>query len=227
MLRMTFRATFAVSLMLALVLGINLLVAAQSDKTSAQEPAATSAATQDPASPDHKFIMDVAHDGMMEVELANLALQKSANEDVKRFAQRMIDDHKTANQKLATLAQSKGITLPAPATAATTSQTNEGSRQTANIENTRAAEGKQPADAKISKAKEKLGRLSGAEFDREYMKMMVKDHEKAVAEFQKQSTQSKDTDVQEFARTTLPTLQEHLTMARDIESKVSGKTGGR
>jgi putative membrane protein len=59
------------------------------------------------------------------------------------------------------------------------------------------------------------------------MKMMVKDHEKAVAEFQKQSTQSKDTDVQEFARTTLPTLQEHLTMARDIDSKVSGKTGGR
>jgi putative membrane protein len=139
----------------------------------------------------------------------------------------MIDDHKTASEKLKTLAQSKGITLPDPTAAATASQTNEGSRQSANIENTRAAQSQQSADAKTSKAKEKLARLSGAEFDREYMKMMVKDHEKAVAEFQKQSTQSKDTDVQEFARTTLPTLQEHLTMARDIDSKVSGKTGGR
>jgi putative membrane protein len=224
---MTFRATFAVSFMLALVLGINLLVAAQSDKPSTQEPAATTAATQSLASSDREFIMHVAHNGMMEIDLANLALQKSANEDVKRFAQRLIDDHKAANEKLMTLAQSKGITLPDPATVASTSQTNEGSRQSANIETTRAAQGQQSTDAKFSKAKEKLGRLSGAEFDREYMKMMVKDHEKAVAEFQKQSTQSKDTGVQEFARTTLPTLQEHLTMARDIESKVSGKTGGR
>jgi putative membrane protein len=213
--------------MLALVLGINLLVAAQSDKPSTQEPAATSAATQSLASSDREFITHVAHNGMMEIDLANLALQKSANEDVKRFAQRLIDDHKAANEKLMTLAQSKGITLPGPATVASTSQTNEGARQSANIETTRAAQGQQSTDAKISKAKEKLGRLSGAEFDREYMKMMVKDHEKAVAEFQKQSTQSKDADVQEFARTTLPTLQEHLTMARDIESKVGGKTGGR
>jgi putative membrane protein len=224
---MTFRATFAVSLMLALVLGINLLVAAQSDKTSAQDPAATSTTSQPLASSDREFIMHVAHDSMMEVELANLALQKSTNEDVKRFAQRMIDDHKTASEKLKTLAQSKGITLPAHATGATTSQTNEGSRQSANIENTRAAQDQHSTDAKISKAKEKLARLSGAEFDREYMKMMVKDHEKAVADFQKQSTQSKDTDVQEFARTTLPTLQEHLTMAREIETRVSGRTGGR
>ena len=47
-------------------------------------------------------------------------------------------------------------------------------------------------------------------------KMMLKDHEKDVSEFEKQSTKGTDADVKAFAGKTLPTLQEHLTMARAL-----------
>jgi putative membrane protein len=75
---------------------------------------------------------------------------------------------------------------------------------------------------KHQKLMDRLSGLSGAEFDREYMKQMVKDHEDAVSDFQKQSTRGKDSDIRAFAARTLPTLQEHLRMAREIDSKVRG-----
>lgn len=68
----------------------------------------------------------------------------------------------------------------------------------------------------------KLSSLSGDAFDREYMNMMVKDHEKDVKEFEKVSTKAKDADVRAFAAKTLPTLREHLQQARDIQSRVKG-----
>jgi putative membrane protein len=68
----------------------------------------------------------------------------------------------------------------------------------------------------------KLSSLSGDAFDREYMNMMVKDHEKDVKEFEKASTKAKDADVRAFAAKTLPTLREHLQQARDIQSRVKG-----
>jgi putative membrane protein len=61
----------------------------------------------------------------------------------------------------------------------------------------------------------KLSKLSGEAFDREYAKDMVKDHEKDVAEFEA-ATKLRDADVKEFATQTLPTLQEHLEMAKKL-----------
>jgi putative membrane protein len=75
---------------------------------------------------------------------------------------------------------------------------------------------------KHQKLMDRLSGLSGAEFDREFMKQMVKDHEDAVSDFQKQSTRGKDSDIRAFAARTLPTLQEHLRMAREIDSRVRG-----
>jgi putative membrane protein len=51
--------------------------------------------------------------------------------------------------------------------------------------------------------------------------MMVKDHTKEVKEFEEASNKSKDTDVKDWAAKTLPTLREHLQMARDINTKVA------
>ncbi len=69
----------------------------------------------------------------------------------------------------------------------------------------------------------KLSKLSGAAFDREYMDNMVKDHQKAVKEFQKEADKAKDADVRNFAAKTLPTLQEHLQMAQNANQAVGGK----
>ena len=144
------------------------------------------------SSRDRDFIMDVAIDGLMEVELGRVAAQQGASDAVKQFGQRMVDDHTKANTELTTLATSKGITLPTA------------------------------LDDKHRAQVTKLSAMSGADFDRAYAKMMLKDHEKAVSEFEKQSTRGTDPDVKAFASKTLPTLQEHLTMVRALPGNERG-----
>jgi putative membrane protein len=145
------------------------------------------------AAQDHNFLMDAAMGGMLEVELGRMATTQGASDAVKQFGQRMVDDHGKANQELMSLAQSKGITLPTE------------------------------IDEKHKKDMTKLSSLSGAEFDREYGKMMLSDHRKDVSEFEKQSTRGTDADLKAFATKTLPTLKEHLKMA---ESLPGAKAGG-
>lgn len=142
------------------------------------------------SSSDKKFVMETGQGGMMEVELAKLAVEKASSEEVKQYAQRLVDDHTKANDELTQLASQKGVTIPHDEKA-------------------------------MMKGKEKLSKRSGADFDREFMSMMVKDHTKEVKEFEDVSTKSKDTDVKDWAAKTLPTLREHLQMARDINSKVA------
>jgi putative membrane protein len=72
---------------------------------------------------------------------------------------------------------------------------------------------KQQADIK------KFSKLTGEKFDREYAGHMVKDHEKAVALFEKQAKNGDAAELKDFASKTLPTLQEHLKMARDLSAK--------
>src|SRR5262252_7607913 len=76
-------------------------------------------------------------------------------------------------------------------------------------------------DSKSKREVDRLSKLSGAEFDKAYAKLMVSDHEKDVSEFEKESKNAKDTDVREFASKNLPTLQDHLRMAREDNSKVA------
>lgn len=69
----------------------------------------------------------------------------------------------------------------------------------------------------------KLSALSGAEFDREYMRQMVKDHSDTVELFQREASRGSDSEVKAWAAKTLPAIQEHLRMAREVSAKVSGK----
>lgn len=149
----------------------------------------TGGATGMPAgmnSQDHKFVMDAAMGGLLEVELGRVAAQRGMSEAVKQFGQRMVDDHSKANQELMSLASTKGMSLPTA------------------------------LDDKHQKDVTKLSAMSGDEFDRAYAKMMLKDHEKDVKEFERQSTRGGDPDIRAFASKTLPTLQEHLQIARTL-----------
>jgi putative membrane protein len=65
-----------------------------------------------------------------------------------------------------------------------------------------------------------LGGKSGKDFDKAYMDMMVEDHEKDVKEFQDESKNAKDADLKAWVTKTLPTLEEHLRMAKDTQKKV-------
>jgi predicted outer membrane protein len=66
---------------------------------------------------------------------------------------------------------------------------------------------------------ERLARLSGSEFDREFMRHQVKMHDEAVSLFDRQVGGGKDADLKAFAARTLPTLREHQQMARDVAAK--------
>ena len=139
---------------------------------------------------DRKFVMDALRHGMAEVELGKLASEKAAHDQVKQFGKRMADDHGKAGDELKSIAQSKGITPPGE------------------------------MDSKHKKLHDRLAKMSGAEFDRAYMSEMVKDHRNDVKEFKRQADKAKDPDVKSFAGKTLPTLEEHLKQAEDIDKQV-------
>ncbi len=139
---------------------------------------------------DKEFVTKAAQGGMAEVSLGQMAAAKATNNDVKEFGNRMVTDHSKANDELKQLATNKGITLPA-----------------------------EPG-AEEKKAEDALSKKSGKAFDKAYMTDMVKDHEKVVAEFQKESKDAEDPDLKAWATRTLPTLQDHLKMAKQVASKV-------
>lgn len=136
------------------------------------------------------FWTEAAESSLAEVALSNIALQKAQSDAVKQFAQKMVDDHTKANQELATAAQAKGVTVPTT------------------------------LSAKRQRDVDDLNTEDAGSFDREYMKMMVKDHEKAVKLFQRQADRGTDADAKALAAKLLPTLQEHLTAARSLYDTV-------
>jgi putative membrane protein len=140
---------------------------------------------------DRQFMDKAAQGGMAEVELGQLAQQNGQSQNVKDFGKRMVDDHSKANDQLKQLASQKGVSLPTS------------------------------LNSKDQATKDKLSKLQGAAFDKAYMKDMVMDHKKDVAEFQKASTSAKDPDLKSWAGQTLPTLQSHLQEAEKIAPNVS------
>jgi putative membrane protein len=75
----------------------------------------------------------------------------------------------------------------------------------------------------LSKVKAKPGQFSDTTFDKEYLTMLKKDHEKDIAEFEKEANDAganEDSDVVAFAKKTLPTLKDHLKMVEDALAKV-------
>ena len=139
---------------------------------------------------DREFIKKAAIHGAAEVELGTLATQRASRPAVRDFGAKMVKDHGAANAELATLARSKGVDVPTT------------------------------LDAEHQAVRDRLMVLQGADFDRAYMQEMVKDHTQDVAEFEKASQTASDTELRSWAAAKLPTLREHLALARDINSQV-------
>jgi putative membrane protein len=173
--------------------------AAQTPAPTPTAPPPTSTATVPEATPsspmsagtaakvsaaDRKFVEKAASGGMAEVQAAQLAQQKSQDPKVKDFAQQMITDHTAANQQLTTIAQQKGLTIPAS------------------------------LDAKDQKEIDKLQSLSGTKFDRVYMKSQARDHEAMLKLLQREASSGKDPDLKSFADQTAPTVQKHIDMIK-------------
>jgi putative membrane protein len=134
------------------------------------------------AKADQRFATTAAQAGTAEIADAKLALQNASRQDVKDFAQKMVDDHTKAADQLKAIAGGENITLPSDESA---------------------------ADQKNTDA---LQKLNGAAFDKKYIQGQRKAHKQAVALFTKESQKGKDDQLKTFAGQTLPTLQGHLQM---------------
>jgi putative membrane protein len=149
------------------------------------------------SSADQAFVKEAAIGGMAEVDLGQLAASKATNPDVKQFGQRMVDDHGKANDELKSWASKNSVNLPTE------------------------------LDAKHKAEHARLEKLSGDAFDRAYMTLMVEDHTKDVAAFEKQSKSAKDADLKAWVTKTLPTLQDHLKSAKDVSGKLHAGTAAK
>jgi putative membrane protein len=148
---------------------------------------------------DDKFVREAAEGGMMEVELGKLAAEKANNDQVKAFGRQMQEDHGKANEELKTIAANKGVAFP------------------------KSLQGKQ------KRTVDRLSKLTGTEFDRQYMRAMVDDHKEDLEKFQREANKGQDADVKQFASTHVPVLKKHLEMAQAAERQVkdNSKTSPR
>ena len=145
---------------------------------------------------EERFMKEAASGGLMEVELGKIAAEKGSHQRVKEFGKRMQADHGKANEQLKKIASSKGVDLPT-----------------------------QPSGEHKS-TMDKLTKLSGAEFDREYMEAMVDDHKEDIEKFQTQADKGKDPDLKKFASDTLPVLKKHLELAQSTQKQVKSEAKG-
>lgn len=132
------------------------------------------------------FAQLLTEGGMAEIALGELAADRAAASAVGDFARRMVDDHAAANEKLAGIADQTKIPLP----------------DALNEEHT--------------KMRERLQELDGREFDIAYMRGQVVDHQKAVQLLIWQIDDGQSEELKQHAAATLPTVMEHLRLAREI-----------
>jgi putative membrane protein len=159
--------------------------------TASQQPAPkTNQSSSRAASGDSAFAMKAGQANFAEIELGKLALQKAMRDEVKKFAQQMVDDHSKALDELKSAAAGKGFTLPTQ------------------------------LDAEHKTLSDRLSKLNGAAFDREYMQAMVDGHKKVAADVRKESQSGTDADLKAWAAKTLPTVEEHLKHAERVNRTV-------
>ena len=156
---------------------------------------AHSALAQAVAEQEQEFAQKAAEGGLIEVQLGELAQQQAKDEQVIQFGERMVQDHGRANEKLMAIAEQKAIQLP------------------------------QELSGDAQQKYEEMQQLSGAEFDEAYMDEMVEDHEKDVELFEQQAESGEDPDLRAFAEETLPTLREHMELAKQVQSQITAVGG--
>jgi putative membrane protein len=146
------------------------------------------------AAEDAKFVRTAAQAGMAEVRMGQLITESAQSKGLREFGEKLVKDHTQANQELMQIAAGKGVTPPS-----------------------------QPAP-KHEKMLDQLSQLKGAEFDREVQRHAVMHHQEDIQLFQKASQNLQDAQLKAFAAKTLPTLQEHLEMAKGLKPEAATET---
>ena len=123
--------------------------------------------------------------------------QQKADADSKKFAAKMIEDHAKTSAELKQLASKAKIELPSA------------------------------MDSSHQSKIDKLKGLNGADFDRQYDAMQIDAHEDAVSLFDRYAKGGDNADLKAFASKTLPHLQQHLKMAKELKTDPATVGSGR
>lgn len=133
------------------------------------------------------FVTKALEGGDAEVQLGQLAQQKSQSNDVKQFAQKMVSDHtQMADKWFKPVAQQLGVSEP-----------------------------KGPSK-KDKKEIAKLQGMSGEDFDREYITMMVKDHQQDLKDFKDEAQVAQDPSLKQVAEQGSNIISQHLQLIEQI-----------
>ena len=140
-----------------------------------------------------QFIREAAMGDMVEVQMGQLGERMATSPEVKEFARRMQQDHSAHLEKVRGLAAAHNVALPAE------------------------------LDRKHHNDVEKFSKMKGAEFDRQYMNHMVKDHQEDIQKYEKAQQQPVSPDAKALISETLPVLKEHHAMAQNIAKEAQAR----
>jgi putative membrane protein len=135
---------------------------------------------------DKEFVKKALEGNMAEVQMGQLALEKSSDDQVKQFAQRMVDDHGKMLDQLKPAAQAMGVKVP------------DGPSKGA------------------MKSMDKMKALSGDAFDQAYIKDMVKDHKKDSSEFKQEAQSTQNPQLKQLVTEASQTIDSHLQQIQQI-----------
>jgi putative membrane protein len=135
---------------------------------------------------DKIFVKKAMQGSFAEVQLGELTLQKSNNDQVKQFARKMIDDHTRLNERMRPVAQLLGVEIPTE------------------------------VSKKDKSLMSRMQTLSGPAYDQAYIKDMVKDHKQDLSEFHMAVSNGHALAVKNVAAEGSKTISEHLEMAQQL-----------
>jgi len=137
------------------------------------------------------FVTEATSGNMLEIQAGAMAVQKAQNAQVKAYGQHMVTDHTQASAEMATVANSKGLTVPTQLTAKHQTQLST------------------------------LSPLTGTAFDKAFMNLMVQSHQEQVSLFERASDNVDDGDLKALAINKLPVLQAHLQEAIQLNKGIN------
>ena len=165
---------------------------------AADTPLAPARDDGQPSAQDIETLAKLHHDNEMEVQMGKTAMQNGGAKQVKAFGSLLVKDHTLADKQLKSYAKRKGVdlTLPAP------------KDQVEAAELQAAMEGMK-----------RLETLKGEDYDREFSKLMVEDHQKAVTMVETTLRDTQNAKVQSLLNKLLPVLKEHLKLAEQLNAQ--------
>ena len=137
---------------------------------------------------DQEFVTTAAQTDMVEVHLGNLAQDSASSQAIKDYGRMLVSDHTQDYQKLQSVAQQAGLTVPTA------------------------------IDTEHNKSLiAPLHRLKGKAFDHTYIQDMIAGHTAALALYKKEARDATNPALRSYAQDTIPTLQKHLDAAKAIQ----------